>query len=196
MNMADVAQTNLVAFDPIDFDQYEDGGGKDFSTPPEGRYVGRAPIIKDDGTDVISDTNSFGRTAEGYLKLNLDGVTLVDGPKPGYAIRYQTISSKKYKARNGSQVLDFLRACGIAARPQSDAELRAACKMASNRTFSFQLVWEGFNKSTEENFGIAECDTDPNDPTKKLSYMTDPYDPTKRWFANGRIRYFISAIKQ
>lgn len=195
-NFADVAQTALVAFDPIDFEKYQDGGGsgKDYAPPAEGRYIGKAPIFKDDGTDIISESNSFGRTNAGYLKLNVDGITLVDG-KPGYTIRYQTLSAKKYAAREGSQVLDFLRACGIAAKPKTDQELRAACKMASGRNFTFQLVWEAYNKDTQENYSIADMEIDPMDASKRLSYKIDPYDSSKKWFANGKVRYFVSAIK-
>lgn len=197
MMSADVAQVALVAYDPIDYEKYQDGGGsgKSFAPPPEGRYAAKAPIFKDNGTDTIDESNSFGRTAAGYLKLNIDGVTLVDGPNPGYTIRYQTLSSKKYAAREGSQVLDFLRACGIAAKPKTDAELRAACKMASGRAFQFQLVWEGYNKDTQENYTFADMEVDPVDPSKRLSYKIDPYDSSKKWFANGKVRYFVSAIK-
>lgn len=196
MNMADVAQTNLVAFDPINYDSYQDGGGsgKSFAPPPEGRYTGKAPIIKDDGSDTISENNSFGRTAEGYLKLNLDGVELLDGPNPGYKIRFQTISSKKMKNREASQVLDFLRACGVAARPTNEKELRQACKLASGRPFQFQLNWEAYNKDTQENYTILDAARDAQGNT--LSYVTDPYDSQKRWFFNGKIRYFVSALKQ
>ena len=196
-SMADVAQTNLAAFDIIDFDNYQDGGtsGKSYAPPVEGQYVGKVPAIKDDGTDVISATNDFGRTQEGYLKFRLDPVELVG---VDYTIKYQNaFSSKKYKNREGSQVFDFLRACGIAARPKNETELRQALKMASGRTFKFALIWEAYNKDTQETTsGMNNFPVDPNDPSKHLPYIKDEFDSSKRWFANGKIRYFVSALSK
>lgn len=195
MNMsADVSQTSLHPFDILDFDNYQDGGGtgKSFAPPVEGRYVGRVPAIKDDGTDVVSETNDFGRTQEGYLKLRLDNIELVG---VDYTVRYTNLSSKKYKARTGSQIFDFLRACGIAARPQNEAELRTAIKMASGRTFNFALVWEAYNKETQETTaGMENFPVDPLDPTKRVPWIKDEYDAQKRIFANGKVRYFVSAL--
>lgn len=191
---ADVAQTNLAAFDIIDFDNYQDGGaGKSFAPPVEGQYVGKVPQIKDDGTDVLSATNDFGRTQEGYLKFRLDPVELVG---VDYTIRYQNaFSSKKYAKREGSQVFDFLRACGVAARPKNETELRQALKMTSGRTFKFALIWEAYNKTTQETTsGMSNFPVDANDPTKRTPWIKDEFEDGKRWFANGKIRYFISAL--
>jgi hypothetical protein len=195
MMTADVSQTSLHPFDVVDFDNYSDGGGtgKSYAPPVEGQYVGKVPQIKDDGTDTLSATNDFGRTQEGYLKFRLDPVELVG---TDYTIRYQQpFSSKKYAKREGSQVFDFLRACGIAARPKNETELRQALKMASGRTFKFALIWEAYNKSTQESTsGMNNFPVDPNDPTKRQSFIKDEFDPQVRYFANGKIRYFISAI--
>lgn len=193
--MADVAQTNLASFDIIDFDNYQDGGGsgKSYAPPNEGQYMGKVPMIKDDGTDTLSATNDWGRTQEGYLKLRLDPVELVG---VDYTIKYQQpISSKKYKNREGSQVFDFLRACGIAARPKNETELRQAVKMASGRTFKFSLVWEAYNKSSQESLsGQANFPDDPNKEGAKQPWIRDEFDSNVRYFANGKIRYFVSAI--
>lgn len=199
--MADVAQTDLAKFDVIDFDHYQDGGaGKSYAPPVEGKYTGKAPTIKDDGTDILSDTNDFRRSAEGYLQLRLDPITIVgSGPENGYTIRFSSFSSKKYQKREGSQVFDFLRACGIAARPKSEAELRQAIRMASGRTFQFALVWEAYIKSADEtlsgmdNFPLL----DPENPSKgHQPWVKDEFEEGKRWFANGKVRYFISALSK
>lgn len=194
--MADVAQMNLTPFDILDFDSYEEGGGsgKSYAPPAEGRYTGRV-VIKDDGTDTISETNSFGRTAEGYLKLRLDPIEILEASANGYQVRFTNLSSKKYAKRNGSQVYDFLRACGIDARPKNEAELRAALKQASGRPFQFQLIWEAYNKDTQESTSGVE--NFPKDESgNPQPWVRDEFDSNKRWFANGKVRYFISALKK
>lgn len=194
--IADVAQTNLKQFDVIDFDNYKDGGsGSNYAPPPEGKYTGIAPIFKSDGTDVISDHNSFGRTAEGYPKVEIGGLKLqVPGRPEGYTIMYQQLSSKKYKNREGSQVMDFLRACGIAARPKTEDELRSAVKMASNRPCQLVIVWEAYNKDTKETTSGEENFPFLADGVTRQTFIKDEFDDTKKWYANGKVRYFISAL--
>lgn len=196
---ADVAQTGLKQFDPIDYEKYEDAGAsKSYAPPAPGKYTGRAPIIKDDGTDVISETNSFGRTQQGYLKLQLDPIEVLDAPQGPYQVRFTRLSGKKSANRNASQIVDFLRACGIAARPMNEQELRAACRMASGRTFQFSLTWEGYNKDTQTRYRLEDFPLDENAPAdsgKRVPFIQDEFDSKKRWFANGAVRYFVSAIK-
>jgi hypothetical protein len=182
----DVAQLELTAFDPIDFDQYEDGGTGSYAPPPEGKYIARAPQITDE---------SFGVTKAGYLKVTLDPIEVLSPEANGYKIRFTKLSAKKYAKRNGSQTGDFLRACGIAFSPKNNDELKQALKMASLRTFSFVLIWEAFNKDLQESTsGYENFPPDPQDPTQRLPYILDPHDPTKRWWAYGKVRYFVSAI--
>jgi hypothetical protein len=193
---ADVAQMDLKPFDPIDFDNYDDGSkkaGKSYAPPPEGRYTGRVLTIPDDGSDVISSTNAFGRTQEGYLKVDLPTIDVLDQSANGYVVKYTRLSSKKYAKRNGSQVLDFLRACNIDARPTNENELRAAVRMAAGRPFQFQLVWEAYNKNTEESTSGAE--NFPKDATgAPQPWIKDEFEENKRWFANGKVRYFVSTF--
>lgn len=196
MHMADVAQVSLIEPEQIDFDKYQDGGGGNYTPPAEGKYVGKAPVIKDDGTLNLSDTNDFTVTQEGYLSVRLDPIELLDSSAKGYKVRFTKLSAKKYKNREGSQMLDFLRSCGIAARPKSNAELRAALKMASGRTFTFGLQWEAYNKDTKERTrGWDNFPPNPQNPAEKLPYLVDEFDPTKKWYANGQVRYFVSAVK-
>jgi len=196
---ANVAQMDLTPFDILDFDNYEDGGSagptKSFAPPAEGRYTGRLTSLPDDGTDVTGPNNAFGRTQEGYLKVVLDSIEIMDPQANGYQVRFTRLSSKKYAKRNGSQVMDFLRACGIDARPKSEAELRAILKTAVGRPFQFQLVWEAYNKDTQENTTGAE--NFPKDANgNPQSWIKDEFDSSKRWFANGKVRYFVSAFQK
>jgi hypothetical protein len=184
MIMADVAQVDLQPFVPPDYDNYDDGAPtSSYAPPPEGKYVGKVPLITDE---------AFGATNENYLKVTIDPIELIGSD---YKVRFTSLSAKKYKNREASQITDFLRACGIAARPKSNEELKQAIKMASGRTFSFVLQWEAFNKNTQTRTqGYDNFPTDPNNPAKRLSYVLDDIDPSKKWYANGRVRYFVSAV--
>lgn len=181
--MADVAG---LQFDAVDFDKYQDGGGATSYAPPdEGKYFGKLPII---------DDTSFDKTQEDYLKLKVDPIEIVNAQNGanGYKVRFSHFSAKKYKNREGSQVLDLMRACGVAARPQNVEELKAICKSLSGRTFQFTLQWEAYNKETQETTqGQENFPVDPTNPGKRLPYIQDG---DKRVWANGRLRYTISAL--
>jgi len=177
--VADIAGMETVIFDPIDMASYEDGGKSFVSLPPEGKYMGQAPVITDE---------SFGLTNAGHRKVTLDPITIVSDEGKGYQIRFTRLSAKKYSNRNGSQVLDFLRACGINAPINSDEEMKAYLKMCSGRTFQFALQWEGYDK---------------NDPNRDLrgadkfggqTFVMSDVDPEQKIYANGKVRFFISAV--
>lgn len=189
--MADVAQMNLREPDTFDFDSYQDGGGsgKSFTPPDEGKYIGRIPMLTDE---------NLKWTAAGYRKLEfdfdiIDAAPRADGTQP--QVRYASFSAKKYSNREGSQLLDLFRSVGVDARPKSWEEYDAICKQLSGRTFQFQLQWEAYNKDSDENVrGQDNFPPDPNNPGKRLGYVIDQYDGTKRWWANAKIKYTISAI--
>ncbi len=187
MATADVAQLNLVPLTEIDFANYKDGGtGMSYAPPPEGKYVGKVGVI---------DDACFGATKAGLLKVTLPEVELItSGLGQGYKIRFTSLSSKKYSNREGSQMMDFLRACGIAAKPKTNEELIAATKMASGRTFQFVLIWEAYNKDTQETTSGQENFPFLADGITRQSFIVDPYDSTKKWYANGKIKYTISAV--
>lgn len=183
--MADVAGFDLQPFVPPDYDNYEDGAptGKSYAPPLPGKYTGKVPIIND---------ASFEATKEGYLSVLVDPIDVLANE---YQVRFTRLSAKKYKNREASQITDFLRACGIAARPKTNEELKAALKMASGRTFQFGLDWENWDKTTQTaTKGMENFPSDPQDPEKHLPYTIDTIDSNKRWWANGRIRYFVSAV--
>jgi hypothetical protein len=188
MMAADVSQLNLREPDLINFDKYQDGGNS-FTPPPEGKYFGQVSPITDE---------AFGATGEGYLKLTVPEITIVNAQTGnGYKVKYTQLSSKKYAKREGSQFLDFLRAAGIAARPTSNEELKSAAKMASGRVVQFQLIWEAYDKNTKQSTsGYENFPVDPADASKRLTYVLDTIDENKKWYANGKVRYFISAINK
>ena len=187
--MTDVAALNLKEFEPIDYDNYKDTG-TGYAPPAEGKYVGRLPMITDE---------NFGATAEGYLKVTVDPIEIVAGNDPkaaGYKIRFTNLSAKKYKNREGSQAIDLLRACGLNLRPKTNDELKQALKMASGRTFEFALVWEAYNKDTKETTSGEQNFPLNADGVTRQSYIVDQFDPNKKWYANGKVKYFISAVKK
>lgn len=189
--MADIAMMNLIEPEQVELDTYQDGGGsgKSFAPPDEGKYTGRLPMITEE---------NFGPTNEGYLKLKID-FDIADAPPrtdgAPQQIKYASFSAKKYKNRNGSQMLDLIRACGVTPTANTNEYLKQTLKGLSGQTFQFQLVWEAYNKDADENInGQENFPPDPNNAGKRLSYVIDPYDNTKRWFANAKVKYTISAV--
>jgi hypothetical protein len=178
--MADVAGFDAILFDPIEGD-YQEGGKAFVELPPEGKYMGQAPVFTDE---------SFTNTREGYLKVIVDPITVQNpgGPGDGYKIRFSSLSAKKYSNRNASQVMDFLRACGLNVKPNSTEEVKQYIKACSGRTFQFALAWEGYDK---------------NDPDRQIRgqeafggqrYVTSNVDETVKIWANGKVKFYISAV--
>lgn len=178
--MADVAQMDTILFDPIE-GNYEEGGKAFVALPPEGKYFGVAPLITDE---------NFGVTKAGYLSVSLDPITITNPGQAGdgYKIRFTKLSAKKFSNRNGSQIMDYLRACGLDVKPNSTEELKNYIKMTSGKTFQFALIWEGYDK---------------NDPDREIrgadafggqTWVESAVDPEVRVWANGKVRFFISAV--
>jgi hypothetical protein len=177
---------SMKELDPIDFDNYDDGGPKDYAPPAEGKYFAQAPIITDE---------SFSKTQEGYGKVEISPIKILDPAANGYEVKFTRLSFKKYAKREGSPAIDFLRACGIVARPKTNDELKQLLKSASGRKFQFGLQWEAYNKDSKESIkGQANFPPDPQDATKRLPYVVDPHDNSKRWWANGTVHFFVSAL--
>lgn len=192
--MADVAGMNMEAvdFDFIDASEYDEGGSKgSFGPPPEKDSNGKP--IKYFGTLGMITDESFSTTRENRLKLNYTA-TIVNpnGPGDGYEIKFQSASSKKYSNRNASQMMDLLRAAGLAVSPSTPDELKAYLKMASGKTIQFTIQWRGYDKATQETFEGADQFVD--DKGVQQTYRVSSDDATKRVWANASIRFFVSAV--
>lgn len=186
--MADIAAMDLVEADPINYEEYQEQTGfQSYAPPPEGKYTAKAPIFTEE---------AFGATKEGYLKVTVDPIEIIGPTNAGYKIRYQMpLSAKKYSNREGNSIIDFLRAVGLAIRPKTNAEYVSAVKMASGRPFQFGLVWEAYNKDTQETTkGESNFPPDPQDPSKRQPFIQDEYDSKKKIYANGKVKYYISAV--
>ncbi len=193
--MVDIAALGLVEVEPVDYEQYQEttgGGGQSYAPPPEGKYTGRVTITDED----------FGATKEGFLKVSFKEIEIIgseNGQGVGYKIKYQMpLSAKKYSNREGNSIIDFIRACGLPLRPKSNEEYIAAVKMASGKPFKFQLMWEAYSTNMDPNTikGETNFPFDPQDPEKRQPWVQDPTDEKKRIFANGKVKYYISAIQK
>lgn len=184
MTSADaIAGIDLAAWDPIE-GEVEDGGKNFVSLPPEGKYFGTAPIITDE---------AFGRTQQNYPNVNIDPITIL-GPdgKEGYKVRFTRLSSKKYSNRNSSQVIDYLRACGISQVPTSEDSMKQLVKATSGKTFQFVLQWEAYDKATQES--IKGEESFPIVDGQRQTWVPSSVDPDVKVYANGRVKFFISAV--
>ncbi len=182
---ADVAGMDYKAPDQIDYTKWEGGGPKSYAPPPEGRYFATAPIFPLDDDPAV-----FGRTKNGDLKISLDPIKLqgVD-----YTIRFTTLSAKKYSNRESNQIVDFIKACGLNLQPQTEQEYKDAVRQCSGRSFQFNLIWEAYNKDTQETAARFAKNFPVGADGKPQSWLPDPYDDTKKIFANGKVQYYVPA---
>jgi hypothetical protein len=185
MSQADVAGMELFDFIPED-EVYTGPTGKSYAPPPEGKYWGTLPIITDE---------AFGKTQANFLKVTIDPITIVNpnGPGDGYTVRFTHLSAKKYSNRNTSQVIDFLRACGIGFVPKDAEEAKEVIKALSGKSVQFALQWEAWDKDADVT--VTGEDKFPlNDDGTRQSWIPSQVDETKKVYANGKVRYFISAV--
>lgn len=185
--MADVAGFDVVQFDYIPEEEvFVGGSGKSYAPPPDGKYWGQVPMITDE---------AFGTTREGYLSVTIDPITLVgNSVGDGYDVRFTRLSGKKYSNKNTSQVIEFLRACGISQTPKDAEEAKQMLKMCSGKTFQFALIWEAYDKDAQKSIKGMENFPTLEDGTRQ-SWVPAEFDANTKVYANGKVRFFISAVK-
>ena len=176
--------------DPIDLETYDSGAkkgsGKQVFLPEKGRY--QFEVV---GVDCTETT----RTQEGYLKAVLTLKTINPGqPSDGHEIRYVNVSTKRYSNRNGSGMMDFLRAVGYTGLPSTDAEYVALANAAMGRTIEAGVNWEAQDPDTRE--ALAKDMNDfPVIDGKRQQYLTRKDDPeNKRVWARARVTYYVSKV--
>lgn len=152
--MADISGLTLNAPEPIDFDNYQEGG--EYTPPPvEGQYFVQSPsnvVVKASGEKADRDAITISSTKEGQLKATLNPLTITDANAAGvgYQILYTGISAKKSKNRNSSQVGDYLRANGIASvSDQTPQGLANLIEMTAGRIFPVTTRWEAYCKDCD-----------------------------------------------
>lgn len=216
----DMAQQGLREPEQTDWDNYPSGGSTYQAPPPalgpDGKaitYYGVAGDVKEDKPD------------EDFLQFIIDPIKIVrSGAADGYPIRFTRASVKPFTKLNATtgerepikgnptKLANFLRACGLQAKPQTNSEYRASVSAVKGRTFPFTIDWEAYNKDTGEKVkGYRNFPDDPQRPGQKKSILkagdvvtiTDNKGniietktiQSEVLFANARLSYFQDATK-
>lgn len=211
--MNDLAQTNLKEPVQVDWDAL----GKSGYTPPP-------PALGPDGKSItyygVVETATPTDSDEDYLNFLLDPIKIVRSGQgaDGVTLRFTRASTKPFMKNgqalrgNPNKLANFLRAVGVQARPQTNADYTAAVKAAVGKPFGFTLDWEAYNKDTGEKVkGFSNFPDDPERPGLKKSILKAGDVVTERdaagnvtgtreiksevLFANPRLRYFQDAPK-
>lgn len=221
--MTDLSQQNLREPEKVDWDNY----GKSSS------YVAPPPAVGPDGKaitykGIAESVKVNGGDQEGFLQILIDPIKLVQsGKHDGYTIRFTRASVAPYtkldpatgkrvpKKGNPNAVADFLRACGLAVKPQTNADYIAAVNAAASgrKVFPFTVDWEAYSKDTGESVkGYMNFPDDPDRPGEKKAILKrgDRYTVSDRkgnilesktvesevLFANARLRFFQDPTRQ
>ena len=208
--MSDVAGTGLREPEQMDWENYNPGSK--YRRPP-------VPVDEAGKTrtmyGVVPQEIGCGVSSTGYRNYDINALRIVKtgGDADGYDVR--TWASVKKFSRNGKTIEastagNFLRAAGILAKPQKNAEYDAAMKLSQGRTVPFVLDWRARNHETgEEVRGYQNFPDDPDSPGSKKAILKAGDTYTIRdnkgnitdtrtvesdvLFANGVVRYFVTA---
>ncbi len=212
----DMAQQNLKEPETADWDNWN--AGSKYAPPP--------PAVGPDGAAIIyyGVVGEAKQTDpdEGYLNILLDPIKIVrSGSFDGQTLRFTRASVKPFTKAgadgnrtpikgNPNKLGNYLRACGLQAKPQTNSEYLASVKATMNKPFPFTLDWEAYNKDTGERIrGFVNFPDDPERPGQKKSILRAGDTYTERdskgnvtgtktvtsevLFANARLRYFKDA---
>lgn len=217
--MNDIAQVNLSEPPKTDWDNY--GGSGKFQVPPPALdakgepivYYGQAGSI----TEKVNDYALNPDTGQPYLNFALDPFVIATGDFKGYILKYVEVNVKPFMKNNkptGSHSLgNYLRAAGVAAKPQTNDEYRAAIKLTASKLVGFTIDWQAKNKETAEEIkGFLAFPEDDSRPGQRKCILKagDFYNvlgpdrkPTGELakvkseilFANARLRFFRDASR-
>lgn|SRR3990167_5640868 len=171
---------SLKAPDPSQWDEYD----KPHPMVPAGRYTGRVP-----------DTITIEADDEGFIKVILDPIQIVDAP-PGYRdqVRFVRVGSRPRttgRLAGSSQLTDFLLATGTEpVRSADPADWIAAIESTAGQLFDFFVDWRAYDKTTEKVLADTYEDFPTNGDGQKTPYITNP-ETGQRVAAQYRVRYYI-----
>jgi hypothetical protein len=216
--MTDIAQTNLREAPQVNWDNYNAGGG--YTPPPPALDEAGRPIVY---TGVASP-KADGADRDGYLQFLLDPVKITKGDHKGYELRFTRASVAPFTKPdadgvrqpmkgNPNAAANFLRSCGLAAKPQTNSEYIASMQRAAGKEFTFTIDWEAYNKDTGERVkGFLAFPLDQERPGQRKTILKkgDTYNVVDRkgniletklvesdvLFANARVKFFQDPTKQ
>jgi hypothetical protein len=181
--MNDIAQVKLAEPAQVDWDNY--GKGSSYIAPPpavdvSGKLIPYYAIVEkatEKPSEYAQDENG-----EFLLNFSLDPFKITEGDAKGYALKFVEVSVKPFtKLKDGVRVpikgnpnslANYLRACGLTAKPQTNDQYRAAVKASLNKRFAFVGDWEARNKDTGEIIkGYVNFPDDPDRPGQKKAIL-------------------------
>lgn len=207
--MADTSGINLREPEQMNWENYNPSSK--FQAPPQAKGVDGKAIVY---YGKVPTNITLEVTDEGFRQFLLDPIELTKNGQgtDGYQIRFFRVNTKKFE-RNGktvdaSSVGNFLRACGVVAKPQKNAEYEASVNSTKGKVFGFTLDWSAYNKDNGEKIdGYDSFPDDPDRPGQKKAILKkgDTYTVRDRkgnilstetvksdvLFANARIRYTV-----
>lgn len=213
--MNDIAHVNLAEPAQVDWDGYGKSGWVPPPTPVNPDGSARVFYGVATGEETEPDTLS----GEPLLQFILDPIKIVkSGPDAdGLEIRFVRASVRPYtilkdgvrvpKKGNPNALADYLRATGLQAKPQTNAEYRACVKAAAGKVFGFTADWEAY-KDGEKVKGYQAFPLNADGTRKAIlkagdivSVLDSKGNPTGETttvksevlFANLRLRYFRDA---
>jgi hypothetical protein len=137
----DVNELNLNDVEQVDWSAYEDAAERKV-TPQPGRFDLQLP-----------DTFKYKKGREGQLVIQMDPLTIVDGPHKGFQIRFAQVSTKKMKNTNASQAGDVLRNLGSVAQPSTGKDWAEAFEdLAGSVAVKVECVYSGWDKVNQKQY--------------------------------------------
>jgi hypothetical protein len=172
--------TDLREPDPLEWDEYQDGGG------------GTKIVLPTKGAYALLPTNppDFSKpTKEGYLQAELTPGM----PFDGYEVRFTRVNTKKWPKRNGNGLADYLRSHGYQGACRTNAEYQQVAEGLTNHPAHGVLDWEVYCKVCKHTLKGQEHF--PKDAEgKSVQYINCPVCSTKetpvRLWANVRVVAF------
>lgn len=214
--MANTSGIGLKEPDQMNWDNYNPGS-KFVPPPPAKDEKGNNIIYYGQVPQNVGDDSTLEVTDEGYRQFVVDPVKIVkSGAADGYEIRFTRHNVKKFerngKAVDASSTGNYLRSCGVLAKPQKNTEYEAAVKTTRGKVFPFTLDWTAYNKDTGEKVnGYENFPEDPERPGQRKAVLKAGDTYTERdkkgnitgtftvksdvLFANARVKYFIDPTK-
>jgi hypothetical protein len=203
--MADIATLNLKEPEQLNWDAED---RKYIPPPPALDANGQAIVYQAQIASTAGQPQSLSADQEGNLRVAFGPLKLVKNGNgaDGYEIRFYDASTKKFRSRKTgdpiemSSISKVLRAAGVTAKPQKNAEYVAAARQAAGRVVPLTIDWSAKNRDTgEEIKGYNNFPLDPERPgTRKAILRQGDVLPDGRvvasevLFANARVENIVS----